>query len=214
MSTTTKRKKPASAKKKIEAAGPEAGGLLNHAPEGTETGSVDKIRDIIFGNQMREYETRFLRLEQRILKEISVLQDEMGKRCDALEQYLNKEVESMDARLKSEQRLRAESDEQLSVEIKEAARSISTGIDRMEQSQIKDSRELRQQLLELNKELSAEIRQKDKNASLALDQAADQLRSDKVDRSALAEILLEIALRMSDDLADKLNLNMKDIQNE
>lgn len=214
MGKTTKKKKPASSKKRGDAASPEDVGFQNSGPEAAETGSVDKIRDIIFGNQMRDYESRFLRLEQRILKEINDLQDEMGKRFDSLEQYVNKEMESMDARLKSEQDSRAESDKNLTEEIKDASLSITKNIDRLEQVQIKDSRELRQQQLELNKTLTTEIREKDKDASLALDQAADELRANKVDRSALAEVLLEIAVRMSDDLADKLNLRTKDNRND
>ncbi len=214
MSKTTKKKKPASSKMKSNPVPLEENGLQYSGPEAADTGSVDKIRDIIFGNQMRDYESRFQRVEQRILKEISDLQDEMGKRFDSLEQYVNKEMESMDARLKSEQDSRAESDKNLAGEIKEASQSITKSIDRLEQVQIKDSRELRQQLLELNKTLSAEIREKDKKASLALDQAADELRANKVDRSSFAEVLLEIAVRMSDDLADKLNLKTKDNKNE
>ncbi len=214
MSKTTKKKKPASSKNQSDAVPAEENGLQNTGPEASDTGSVDKIRDILFGNQMRDYESRFQRLEQRILKEISDLQDEIGKRFDSLEQYVNKEMESMDARLKGERDSRAESDKNLVGEINDASRSISKSIDRLEQAQIKDSRELRQQLLELNKTLSTEIREKDKEASLALDQATDELRVNKVDRSALAEVLLEIAVRMSDDMADKLNLQTKDNRNE
>jgi hypothetical protein len=213
VSQTTKKNKPASAKKSL-AASPEDDGLQNTGQEAAETGSVDKIRDIIFGNQMRDYESRFLRLEQRMLKEISDLQEEVDKRFDSLQQYANKEMESMDARLKSEQGSRAESDKNLAEEIKEASRSLTKSLDRLEQVQIKESRELRQQLLDLNKTLSGEIREKDKDASLALDRAADELRANKVDRSALAEILLEIAVRMSDDLADQLNIKTKASKNE
>lgn len=214
MSKTPKKKKPASSNKKKDFASPEELGFQNSGSEAAEAGSVDKIRDIIFGNQMRDYESRFQRLEQRILKEISDLQDEMGKRFDSLEQYVNKEMESMDARLKSEQNSRSDSDKKLAGEIKDASRSITKSIDRLEQVQIKDSRELRQQLLELNKTLSTEIREKDKGASQALDHAADELRTNKLDRSAFAEVLLEIAVRMSDDLAEKLNLKGKDSKNE
>ncbi len=32
-------------------------------------GNVDKIRDILFGSQMRDYETRFARLEESLLRE-------------------------------------------------------------------------------------------------------------------------------------------------
>ena len=37
----------------------------------TGAGNVDKIRDILFGSQMRDYETRFARLEETLAKEIS-----------------------------------------------------------------------------------------------------------------------------------------------
>jgi len=32
-------------------------------------GNVDKIRDILFGSQMRDYESRFARLEETLIKE-------------------------------------------------------------------------------------------------------------------------------------------------
>ena len=214
VSKTTKLKKTDSSKKNADTAIPKHNYPQTYAQEASETGSVDKIRDIIFGNQMREYESRFARLEKHLLKEISDLQADAAKRFDALELYVNKELESLSDRLKSEQDLRAESNKKLSEEIKEAAASLSKTIGRLEEVQSKDSRELRQQLLELNKNLSAEIREKEKEASQALDRAADELRTDKVDRSAFAEILLDIAVRMSDELAEKLNFKLKDIKDE
>ncbi|MBT8363523.1 MAG: hypothetical protein KJP23_02380 [Deltaproteobacteria bacterium] len=214
MSKTTENKKTARSKKQPEVAVPEGSSLQNSAQEASEAGSVDKIRDIIFGNQMRDYETRFARLEQRLLKEISDLRDETGKRFDSFELYVNKELESLGERLKAEQDLRAELDKKLSGEIKDASRSLSKNIDRLAEVQSNDSRELRQQLLELNKNISAEIRKKGEESFQALDQTAEELRADKVDRSSLAEILMEIAVRMSDELAEKLNLKTENIKDE
>ena len=37
--------------------------------EGEGPGNVDKIRDILFGSQMRDYDSRFSRFEERLLKE-------------------------------------------------------------------------------------------------------------------------------------------------
>ncbi len=214
MSNSTKKKKAALSKNKPEVAVPEGNSHQNSAQEASEVGSVDKIRDIIFGNQMRDYETRFVRLEQRLLKEISDLRDETGKRFDSFELYVNKELESLGARLKTEQDLRAELDKQLSGEIKDASRSLSKNIDRLAEVQSNEARELRQQLLELNKNISAEIRKKGEESSQALDQTAEELRAEKVDRSALAEILMEIAVRMSDELAEKLSLETENIKDE
>jgi hypothetical protein len=207
----TKKRNPALSKNKTEVARPEGSNLQDYAKEASETGSVDKIRDIIFGNQMRDYETRFVRLEERILKEINDLREETGKRFDSLERYVNKEVEALGSRLKTEQDLRAEADKKLSGEAKDVSRALSKSIDRLDGVQNKDSRDLRQQLLELNKNLSAEISKKDKEASQALDRAAEELRANKVDRLSLAEILMEIAVRMSDELAEKFNLKSDDL---
>jgi exonuclease VII large subunit len=214
VSNSTKKTKAALAKKKPEVAVPEGDRHQNSAQEASEAGSVDKIRDIIFGNQMRDYETRFVRLEQRLLKEISDLRDETGKRFDSFELYVNKELESLGARLKTEQDLRAELDKKLSGEIKDASRSLTKNIDRLAEVQSNDSRELRQQLLELNKNISAEIRKKGEESTQALDQTAEELRAGKVDRSALAEILMEIAVRMSDELAEKSSLETENIKDE
>ena len=55
--------------------------------------SIDKVRDILFGVQMRDYDKRFARLEERLLKETSELKDDVKKRLAALEQFMKQEVE-------------------------------------------------------------------------------------------------------------------------
>ena len=50
--------------------------------EGT---NVEKIRDILFGSQMRDYEKRFQRLEERLTKDAEALREELKKRFDGLE---------------------------------------------------------------------------------------------------------------------------------
>ena len=39
--------------------------------------SIDKVRDILFGVQMRDYDKRFARLEERMLKDTSDLKDDV-----------------------------------------------------------------------------------------------------------------------------------------
>jgi len=55
-------------------------------------GNVEKIRAILFGAQMRDYEKKFSLLEDRMQKEINNLRSETAKRFDALETYINKEL--------------------------------------------------------------------------------------------------------------------------
>jgi DNA anti-recombination protein RmuC len=48
----------------------------------TTSDEVSRIRDIIFGANMRDYERRFAELEQRLLQELSSLRSEMMSRFE------------------------------------------------------------------------------------------------------------------------------------
>ncbi len=64
--------------------------------------SIDKVRDILFGVQMRDYDKRFARLEERLVKETTELKDDVKKRLASLEQFMKQEFESLGDRLSSE----------------------------------------------------------------------------------------------------------------
>src|SRR5579862_2994368 len=65
-------------------------------------GNVDKIRDILFGSQMRDYEARFVRLEEALVKETMEIRETNRRRFDQIEAYMRKEFEAVQARFKSE----------------------------------------------------------------------------------------------------------------
>src|SRR5690349_16058116 len=50
------------------------------AADGTNPASLDKVRDILFGNQMRDVERRFARLEERLIKETADLKEDVRRR--------------------------------------------------------------------------------------------------------------------------------------
>ncbi|MEQ1728459.1 MAG: hypothetical protein ABL982_08755 [Vicinamibacterales bacterium] len=71
-------------------------------PDAANPASLDKVRDILFGNQMRDVERRFSRLEERLVKETADRKDEVRKRLDTLEAYVRGENESLEGQIKSE----------------------------------------------------------------------------------------------------------------
>jgi hypothetical protein len=73
---------------------------------------------------------------------------------------------------------------------------------------------LRQQLLDLSKDLASEIRKKHKESSKALDRAFKELNENKVARTTLSEMLMELAVRTSNELTEKLNLETGKLKNE
>ncbi len=70
--------------------------------------SVEKIREILFGSQIKNYEARFARLEEALARETAEIKDTMRRRLDSLEAFFKSETESLASRLKTERDEREE----------------------------------------------------------------------------------------------------------
>ncbi|MDQ6979245.1 MAG: hypothetical protein Q9M09_03590 [Mariprofundaceae bacterium] len=62
------------------------------ANKSMDTGNVDKVRQLLFGAQMRDYDKRFVRMEERINHENAALRSELSNRINALESFLKQEL--------------------------------------------------------------------------------------------------------------------------
>jgi len=170
--------------------------------EVTDTGSVDKIRDILFGNQMRDFERRFSQMEDRLAKATRDLRDETIKRLEALELFFKKEQASIKDRVKSEAEQRENEDRKLNDALQSSGSSLKKEITQIEEKFSALTSDLRQQILEQSKSLSEEIQNKNEQASEALQNTAQRLDDAKIDRSTMAEYLIEMAMRISDHSGD------------
>lgn len=186
-------------------AGEASGGLPEEAnanqldnPSGlTEASNIDKIREILFGVQMRDYEKRFSRLEERLLKESADLRDDTRKRFEAMETFVKSEFEALTERLQAEQRTRDESDQTLSRELQETGKAWERRLAQFDEQTTRSQRDLRQQILDQSKNLSDEIRRKYEELSALVDREVADLGDVKTDRAQLASLFTEVALRLN-----------------
>jgi len=169
-------------------AGP--GGAERSAAQDAGGASIDKVRDILFGTQLREFDRRFARLEERMLKEASDLKEDLRSRLDALERYARKENESLTDQIKSEHEDRVE-----------ATKALERRTTTLDEQLSKAQRELRQQILEQHQRLSDDIRKRVEDLLAALARESRELRNDKADRTTLAALFNEMAMRLTSDLA-------------
>jgi hypothetical protein len=167
-----------------------------------DSGSVDKIRDILFGNQMRDFERRFSQMEEQLVKATHDLRDEANKRLESLEHYFEKELDALKARLKTESDERTNGDKSLDDAVKNAANTLKKNIAQVEERLSDQASEFRQQLLEQSKTLSSEIQSKNEKSAAELNARAGALDEAKIDRSSMAEYLIEMAMRLSDHPTD------------
>jgi DNA repair exonuclease SbcCD ATPase subunit len=161
-------------------------------------GNVDKIRDILFGSHMRDYESRFVRLEEALIKEMSEIRETNRRRFEQLESYIKREFETAQTRLKGERDERSESANQLSRELKELNDSLSRRIRDLDDRETNVERDLRSDLLQQARDLTEEIRARHDELATILERRVSELRDGKTDRAALATLFNEVALRLSD----------------
>jgi hypothetical protein len=97
----------------------QVGGNLGGAdPEGV---SVDKIRDLLFGNQMQDYDRRFANLEERFLQRFKEIESETSRNLGAFESNAKKQVDSLAAQLREEKDQRADADKEIEHLLRESS---------------------------------------------------------------------------------------------
>jgi hypothetical protein len=164
-----------------------------------ESGKVDRIRDILFGSQMRDYDGRFQRLEEHLAREAAEIRAVVQKRLETLENFMKGEVESITNRADAERSERSSAIEKLGRDLAEAAKNLESRIKNLDEQTAKETHALRQQQLDQSKALSEEIREKHDQMKASLDREAEQIRGAMTGREALAEMLSEVALRLKNE---------------
>ena len=84
-------------------------------------------------------------------------------------------------------------------DLKTAADSLSKKILELDNKTAEEQSNLRQELMQESRQLLEEIRHKSDSLTALVERRADELRDHKVDRAALASLLTEMALQLSEE---------------
>ncbi|MGD1872843.1 MAG: hypothetical protein ACFB02_07290 [Mastigocoleus sp.] len=162
-----------------------------------ESNNLSRVRDILFGNQMRDIEDRFSSLENRLMDECNSLRNETRKRLDVLENYIKQEVDSIADRLKKEQQERQESLNSLVQEYKSSNISLEKKLSQLEEKVNNEQRELREQVLHQSQTLQDDILQKYQEILHLVQTEGKDIRQQKTDRSTLAALFADLAVQIN-----------------
>lgn len=161
--------------------------------------SVGKIRDILFGGQMREYEVRFQNLEVHLQSESRRAQDEMERRFGRLENYIREEFAKLSSRLQHETVERTEATKTLEETISSAEGRMSTIMQTLDHGLKKDYQDLRHNLYELGLEQEQKLREARSELVTSMQTHSRQLQNDKLGRDTLAGLLDDLAAKVRTD---------------
>ncbi len=164
-----------------------------------ETGaSVDKIRDIIFGSQIKNYEARFARLEESLVRETAELKDSMRKRFESIESFFKMESEALAARLRAEKEDRVSHVSNLERDTKDAHGGLTRRINDVDAAMNEGHSSLRQELMTESRKLMEEIDQRYDSIRSLMEARVSELRRQKVDRALMSDLFREMAAHLDD----------------
>jgi hypothetical protein len=172
---------------------------LNNAPSTGDAPGVDKIRELLFGNQMQDYDRRFAVMEERFLHKVRDLEAESARAIQSMESSVKKQLESIASQVRQEQDLRQEADKELGRGLREQIQGLEKHLGKVADQLAGLDRDFTERLGRESQTLHEDIRR------TAIERMLAELMNVKTDRSLLAGLFVEIARCLNQDSPVKAN---------
>jgi hypothetical protein len=164
---------------------------------GTADG-MDRVRELLVGSKMRDYETRLQALEDKIRAELTSLTAELRTRIEAVDDYIRTEVRTLTDQLKVEsderrnaiKAIQAQGHAEHELRTK-ASQELNDGVQRT----LRETRELVSSEARL---LADKIGQTSRKLFEELGRVETTMTQAKVDKRSLAAFFGELALQIDD----------------
>jgi DNA anti-recombination protein RmuC len=168
-------------------------------------GSVDRVREILFGPQLRTYERQFEQLEG----ELKLLQQDFQQELADLETAFEKELQAalghLDGQVQNTQGQVRTSLEELRTAADRASLQLQEVLAKVDATLEQRTQEIDRNLLELRAGLQGSVRDLRQELFDALEQHFNTLASFKMNRKDMAELLFQVSMQArGEDLVPKL----------
>ncbi len=175
-----------------------AGGLPS-----AEGVSVDKIRDLLFGSQMQDYDRRFGGLEERFQQRIKEVENEATRTYTGLEAATKKQLESLASQLREEKEVRSDAEKQIERGLREQVQGLEKRVGQLSEHLAQVERDFADRLAQESQTLRDEIRRRNDELRNTIERMFGELSNVKTDRNLLAGLFVEIAKCLNQDLSPK-----------
>jgi DNA repair exonuclease SbcCD ATPase subunit len=170
---------------------------------GDASAGVEKIRELLFGNQMHDYDRRFSALEDRFQQSIRDVESEAGRSLSGLESTIKKQLESSVNQLREEKDLRADADKELERSLREQTQALDKRLGQVSEQLAKIEREFTDRLGQETQSLREDIKRRNDDTRGTIERMFAELSNVKTDRNLLAGMFVEIAKCLNQDIAPK-----------
>lgn len=178
-------------------------------------GNIDKIRDILLGSKLRDYDSRWEKIESNL----SMFQQEIRERVEqtrtALSTDMRAAVDSLEQKIKALSLTSEEERVDLRQQIERTNKKFSNNIQALDEIVYNQTHSLKNELSETRDNLQQDIQTLREQILQELERRFFTLKESKVSRDDVAEVLLELGLRLKGaELVPELNNAAKDGVND
>ena len=159
--------------------------------------SLDQVRDILFGGQMRMVDARLQGLEARFHQEQASMRAEFTRELANLDESLKRGVAQLNDQIAGERSKRADDLKALASDMRELGKNLERRHQALEEAASQADAELRDHLVRQSAQQSADLARTAERLSNQLDQVSNKLQSEKLDTSALAGGLTDFVSRLT-----------------
>lgn len=161
-------------------------------------GNIDQIRDIIFGAQIREYETRFGKLES----DISLLQQETRSHIEQLKLTFAAELkngfESLEKKLKLHNLNNEEETADLRLSVDRLNRKFSSSVQSLDIELESQTKSIREDVSQTKLQLEEEVLALRDLVLEEIERRFSNLRQSKISKDDMAETLFALGMQLKE----------------
>ncbi len=161
-------------------------------------GNIDQIRDIIFGAQIREYETRFGKLES----DISLLQQEMRSHVEQLKINFASELkagfENLEKKLKLFNLNNEEEAADLRLSVDRLNRKLSNSVQSLDEELDSQTKSIREEASQTKVQFEEEVLALRDLVLEEIEHRFSKLKQNKVSKDDMAETLFALGMQLKE----------------
>ncbi|VTU19381.1 hypothetical protein H6CHR_01171 [Variovorax sp. PBL-H6] len=171
--------------------------------QGEASSGVDKMRELLFGNQMQDYDKRFSVLDDRFQHRLRDLEAESSRSLTNLEGTIKKQLESVAGQFREEKDLRADADKELERNLREQTQALEKRLAQLSDQLARQGREFTESLGHEVQGLRDDMRKRQDDTRATIERMFSELSNVKTDRNLLAGLFVEIAKCLNQDTSPK-----------
>lgn len=170
---------------------------VNGTPADPAPESIEQVRDLLFGGQMRMVDSRIQSLDDRLAHETSALRADFDRQIGDLDGSIKKELARVSERLAAERTKRVEDLKALNAELRESLKVLEKRHQSLEEAAGLADAELRDHLVKQAATFSSDLARTSDRISGELDRITTALQNEKLDSAAIVAGLTDLAGKLS-----------------